>query len=75
MYGDRSFYYGLIGAHDSIIKSINRDSLLFPGFEYAQFNPSENDLCDFLQSGRLNLITNNYLKKPALPMGKSEKEF
>jgi hypothetical protein len=56
------FIMSLIGAHDSIIKSINTDSLLFQGFEYAQFNPSENALSDLLQSGRLNLITNNYLK-------------
>lgn len=56
------YIMSLIGSEDSILKSINTDSLLFQGFEYAQFNPSENALSDLLQSGRLNLLSNNHLK-------------
>ena len=52
----------LIGEDESVIRSENTDSLLFQSFEYAQFNPSENALSDLLQSGRLNLISNDYLK-------------
>lgn len=56
------YIMSLIGEDEEVIRSINTDSLLFQSFEYAQFNPSENALSDLLQSGRLNLISNDYLK-------------
>ena len=56
------FIMGLIGEDDNKIRIINTDSLLFQGFEYAQFNPSENSLSNLFQSGNLNLISNDLLK-------------
>ncbi|MDY2587554.1 DUF6090 family protein [Winogradskyella aquimaris] len=56
------FIMNLIGNDVEKIREIDTDSLLFQGFEYAQFNPSENALADLLQSGRLNLISDEYLK-------------
>jgi hypothetical protein len=56
------YIMSLIGEDENKIKTINTDSLLFQGFEYAQFNPSENSLSNLFQSGHLNLISNDLLK-------------
>lgn len=56
------YIMSLIGGELTEITAINTDSLLFMGFEYARFTPSENALSDLLQSGRLNLIRKEHLK-------------
>ncbi len=56
------YIMSLIGQPQEKIQKINTDSLLFQGFEYSQFNTSENALNDLLMSGRLQRITDNDIK-------------
>ena len=56
------YIMSLIGQPEAEIRKINMDSLLFQGFEYSQFNTSENALNDLLMSGRLQRITDNDIK-------------
>ena len=52
----------LMGKPQHEIKIYNTDSLLYTIVDFNSFNPSENAISDLLQSGRLQLLTNEKLK-------------
>lgn len=45
-----------------ILEKFNTDSLIFYSLEFDRYSPSENVLQDLLQSGRLDLISNDSLR-------------
>lgn len=53
---------GLFGRPEGEITRLNTDSLIFESLEYTRFVPSQNALDDLLQSGKLQLITDDRLK-------------
>jgi len=52
----------LFGKSKEALERVNVDSLLFFSVEYHRFIPTQNALTDLLQSGRLQLVTNQALK-------------
>jgi len=52
----------LFGKPQEALERVNVDSLVFFSVEYHRFIPTQNALSDLLQSGRLQLITNQALK-------------
>ena len=52
----------LFGRPEDEIASFNTDSLIFESLEYTRFVPSQNSLEDLIQSGKLQLISNDSLK-------------
>jgi hypothetical protein len=51
----------LIGKDPTEIKKYNTDSLLFSSLESGEFKFSENTISDLIQSGRLQLLSNDKL--------------
>ena len=52
-----------IGMEEELLSTKNLDSLLFYSFEIRSYIPSENAINDLIQSGRLQLLGNDNLKK------------
>jgi hypothetical protein len=52
----------LFGKPAQALERVNMDSLIYYSVEYHRFIPTQNALSDLLQSGRLQLITNQALK-------------
>ncbi len=62
-YNTGIFIMHLIGKDRESISTNNTDSLIYYSIEYSKFSPSENVLADLLQSGRLQLISNDKLRE------------
>ena len=52
----------LFGKPAQALEEVNMDSLIYYSVEYHRFIPTQNALSDLLQSGRLQLVTNQALK-------------
>ena len=52
----------LFGRPEDRITGVNTDSLIFESLEYTRFVPSQNALEDLIQSGKLQLISDDRLK-------------
>ena len=52
----------LFGESEAVLKEVNIDSIIFYSVEFHRFVPTQNAQQDLLQSGRLQLLTNETLK-------------
>jgi len=52
-----------MGKDTALINSINMDSIISNTMNYGNYNPSNSTILELIQSGKLNLINNDSLKK------------
>jgi hypothetical protein len=52
-----------MGKDAALINSINMDSIIMNTMNYGNYNPSNSTILELIQSGKLNLINNDSLKK------------
>ena len=63
---------GLVGEDETILKSINTDSILYAVFEYSSLHVSENSILEIIRSGKFQNLSNAKLK--SLIMGWTQKK-